>query len=154
MQTNPNWPTLLGRAAISATFGTIASTAALAALARAEGKAAAQPLNATSHWLHGEPASHLRGIDAAHTGVGLATHAAATLFWAVLFERWTARRRGSVPDALALSAFAALIDYTITPKRFTPGWEFVLTKRAMAGAYAAMALGIAAGTALARPNGR
>jgi branched-chain amino acid transport system permease protein len=38
----------------------------------------------------------------------------------------------------------AAVDYTITPHRFTPGWELVLSKRGMALAYAAMALGFVA----------
>jgi len=51
-------------------------------------------------------------------------------------------------DAVAVSTFAAVVDYTVTPKRFTPGWEFVLSHRSMAIAYAAMAAG-PAGAALA-----
>jgi hypothetical protein len=48
-------------------------------------------------------------------------------------------------SAAAVSALAAAVDYGITPKRFTPGWEEVLTKRSMADAYAAMALGLTIG---------
>ncbi len=145
-----DWPRLAVRASVSGGLATLISSAALALLARAEGKAAVQPVNATSHWLNGPGAGRVRGVDAAHTGTGLATHAAATVFWAVLFEWWRAEATGPalVRDAVAVSAFAALVDYTVTPKRFTPGWEFVLSKRAMAGAYAAMALGLAAGAAL------
>ena len=53
-------------------------------------------------------------------------------------------------SALVVSAVAAAVDYGATPKRFTPGWEYVLSKRAMAVAYAAMAFGLAAGTLVAR----
>ena len=85
-----------------------------------------------------------------HTAVGYATHHAATLFWAVLFERCLQARRtrtiGPVlREALIVSAVAAAVDYGATPRRFTPGWEFVLSKRAMAVVYGAMALGLAAG---------
>ena len=77
------------------------------------------------------------------------------MFWSVLFERWNEAGR---PDAalpilgraLAMSAIAAAVDYKATPKRFTPGWELVLTKRSMAGVYLAMALGLAAGPLMAR----
>ena len=129
----------------------IASTVALGLLARSEGKTAFQPVNSTSHWLNGERAASVRRADFAHTAVGYATHHAATLFWAVLFERAVARRRPLAPlpmlrDALAMSAFAAAVDYVATPKRFTPGWEFVLSRRAMAAAYAAMGIGLAAGS--------
>ena len=49
-----------------------------------------------------------------------------------------------------MSGFAAIVDYGATPKRFTPGWEFVLTKRSMTFAYIAMAFGLAAGADLYR----
>ncbi len=145
-----SWATTLRRALVSGTLASAASTAALAAASRAEGKTAFQPANSTSHWLHGEQAGDFRGADLARTAVGLATHQAATLFWAVLFERWISARRplsvsAALRDALAMSALAAAVDYGATPKRFTPGWEFVLSKRSMAAGYAAMALGLAAG---------
>ena len=44
-----------------------------------------------------------------------------------------------------MAAVAAAVDYLATPKRFTPGWEFVLSKRAMALTYAAMAAGLFVG---------
>ena len=84
----------------------------------------------------------------AHTGVGFGTHLAATIFWAGLFESWMAEKRTRsesvvVGRSVAIAALAATVDYTITPKRFTPGWEFVLSKRAMAAGYMAMAAGFA-----------
>jgi hypothetical protein len=51
-----------------------------------------------------------------------------------------------------MSAIAAAVDYIATPKRFTPGWEFVLSKRSMAATYAAMALGMAAGALITQRN--
>src|SRR3954470_12433817 len=61
-------------ALISGATASVASTAALALLAKAEGKSPLQPTNATSHWLHGESAGHVRRADLAHTGVGYLTH--------------------------------------------------------------------------------
>ncbi len=144
------WVTTLRFALTSGTIASATSTIALALLARMEGKGAFQPVNSTSHWRNGEQAASWRNADLAHTAVGYATHHAATVFWAVLFERWLGMRRPAaalplVRDALAMSAVAAAVDYGATPKRFTPGWEFVLSKRSMAVAYAAMALGLAAG---------
>ncbi len=135
----------------------IASTVALGLLARSEGKTAFQPVNSTSHWLNGERAASVRGADVTHTAVGLATHQAATFFWAALFEWWIASRRPLRPlpmmgHALAMSAVAAAVDYGATPKRFTPGWEFVLAKRSMAVAYVAMGLGLAFGAQVAQPR--
>jgi hypothetical protein len=48
------------------------------------------------------------------------------------------------------SAVAAAIDYGVTPKRFTPGWELLLSKRSMVVAYGALALGLAFGTNMAQ----
>ena len=145
-----SWAATLRFALTSGTMASATSTIALALLARAEGKGALQPVNSTSHWMNGEQAASLRKADLAHTAVGYATHHVATVFWAVLFERWVGVRRPAavlplVRDAVAISAIAAAVDYGATPKRFTPGWEFVLSKRSMAAAYAAMALGLAAG---------
>lgn len=148
-----SWSWTLRSAVLSGTCGSLASTAALVVAARVEGKAAAQPINATSHWLHGERAASYTGIDMARTGVGYATNHLACIFWAVFFEAWLARRgparaRTVLRDALALSAIAAAVDYGPTPKRFTPGWEFVLSRKGMAFAYAGLAAGLAAGALL------
>ena len=87
-----------------------------------------QPINATSHWLHGEDAGKVRDIDARHTGTGLATHYGACVFWASLFEtiRAAAPHAGPVRivrDAAAVSIIAAIVDYGLVPRRLTPGWE-------------------------------
>ncbi len=152
-----SWAKTLRSAMLSGSLASVTSTVALAFLARAEGKAAVQPVNSTSHWLNGEQAGSFKQADLAHTAVGYATHHAATLFWAVIFERWVAPRRpvAALPmlrDALLLSAIAAAVDYGATPKRFTPGWEFVLSKRSMAAAYVAMAVGLAAGALIAQDD--
>ena len=51
--------------------------------------------------------------------------------------------------AASIGVLAAAVDYTITPKRLTPGWELVLSKTSMAVVYAAMSAGFA-GAALRR----
>jgi hypothetical protein len=149
----PRWIHTLGAAAVSGAVASVTSAAALALLARREGKAALQPLNSTSHWLHGAPAASIEDADLAHTAVGYLTHQAAMLFWATLFECWIRRRRPLAPlpmlrDAMMMSLVAAIADYGATPRRFTPGWEFVLSRRSMAATYAAMALGLAVGALL------
>lgn len=143
---------LLRRSLVSGAAGACTSTLALALVARFEGHGSAQPLNATSHWLNGDRAARRSSVDLRHTGVGFATHVAATIFWAAFFEAWLVRQppRASryaadvVGRACAVAALAAVVDYTITPRRFTPGWELVLSKQALAATYAAMAAGFAA----------
>ena len=142
-------------ALVAGTAASVVSTTALALLARGEGKSAFQPTNATSHWLHGDHAASYREADAVHTLIGYATHHVSALFWAVPFAAWLAARpprtvAGLMGDACAMSAIAAAIDYCATPKRLTPGWELVLSRRSIAVAYGAMALGLAAGALAAR----
>jgi len=137
-------------AAISGTIVSVATTAVLGLLARTEGKGALQPTNSTSHWLYGKQAGSVRHADVAHTLVGYGTHHASSIFWALLFETWLAARPPRPPlamlrDALGAAAIAAAVDYGIVPKRLTPGWEAVLSKRSIATTFMAMAVGLAAG---------
>ena len=150
-----DWPRTLRSALVSGSYASVGSAAALAVAARLEGKGALQPLNATSHWLHGDEAGARTGLDAAHTGVGYVTNHLASIFWAVFFEAWLARRRpvgaaAMLRDALVMSAIAAVVDYRATPRRFTPGWELVLSRKGMALAYAGLAIGLALGATRSR----
>ena len=131
------WGSLLSGAAVS-----LATTVTLAGLARLEGKPALQPLNATSHWRHGDPAGRVRRFDIRHTIVGYVTHFAASVFWAAIFQaiRRTAPGRAPLADAVGLTAVAAVVDYGVVPERLTPGWEKVVSPKAIAVAYAAMTL--------------
>jgi len=149
-----DWLKIGFSALISGTIASIASSAVLAIAAKTEGKAGPSPINATSHWLEGESAADVSDIDLAHTGVGYLTHHGACVFWASIMEWIVSNRRNVAPSEIALiatgvSALAAGIDYGITPKRFTAGWEEVLSVRSMGVAYAAMAVGLALGSILA-----
>ena len=137
----------MGRLLAETAAATALSVLALAATAKLARRGALQPLNATSHWLNGTVAAAKVGGGWRTTGVGLLTHVAATGFWAVLFELWVRRgrrtRREIAGKAAAMAGVAALVDYRATPKRFTPGWEFVLSPAAMAVVYFAMGTGFA-----------
>ena len=151
MSTNPKPLTAI---LVSGTVASLTSVTALAIASRIERKGALRPLNATSHWLHGEAAADHEEADLAHTCVGYATHLAATIFWAALFEGLVRVRRpsagaGSLRAAAVTSVLASFVDYEMTPRRFTPGWEFVLTRTSMGAAYVAMAVGLAVGRRLA-----
>jgi hypothetical protein len=136
-------------------LGSLGSALAAAAAARAEGQAALQPLNATSHWLHGQRAGRCRGIDASHTGVGVLTHVASSIFWAVPFAVWLRRH----PDRTAgeiiaggagTATVAAVVDYLTMPRRITPGWELALSRSGVGATFGGLALGLAGGALLAR----
>ena len=138
---------MAGRVVAETAAAAALSVMALAVAARTAGRGTLQPLNATSHWRNGDGAAAETGASWRATGVGLLTHVAATGFWAVLFELWLRRGRRTprrvVGVAAAMAGVSALVDYRATPRRFTPGWELVLSPPAMAGAYLAMSAGFA-----------
>ncbi|WEX09577.1 hypothetical protein [Chelativorans sp. AA-79] len=143
----------MGTARYALFSGTAAGLAALLAVmasAMAEGRGVLEPVSATSHWLHGDSAGRTAKADASHTGVGLVTNAASAMFWALPFAFWASRGGPRslthlLCGASVLSALAALLDYGLLPRRLSPGWELAVSKRAVAGAFAAMAAGLAAG---------
>ena len=143
-------PALLRDSLVTGTVASAVSAAVLAMLAKAEGAAPIQPINATSHWLRSEDAGKVRNIDAVHTATGLATHYGACLLWASLFETIRAPTPHAAPvrivrDAAAVSTIAAVVDYGLVPRRLTPGWEEPLPIRSVAGGFAGLALGLALG---------
>jgi hypothetical protein len=134
--------TLLSRILMTGTAASLTTAGVLGLLARAEGRDAVQPVNATSHWLHGKGAGHSRAVDASHTFLGFATHYAASMLWGALFQRLrqAGHDRSPLVDALGVSALAAVVDYAVVPKRLTPGWEEVVSPASIAVTYAAMTL--------------
>ena len=146
---------IVGRALLTGSVASAVSVAVLGLLAKAEGKGAAQPINATSHWLQGEDAGTVTTIDVAHTATGYATHHAATVFWAALFEVLQSAWREPLPgktirNAAVVSTLAAVVDYGLVPKRLTPGWEGPLPIRSVTGGFVGMAFGPAIGGLVSR----
>ena len=141
---------------VAGSLGSLLSTAVLLLAGRRQAGSAAAPVNAVSHWYWGDEALRRRKTDAAHTGLGYLTHHGASVFWASLYAAAIHDRPAlqtapaTLAGALATSAIACVVDYKLTPKRLTPGFEHRLGTGAMVGVYAAMALGVAAGAMLTR----
>lgn len=155
------WTGAARNAAVSGSVAALASTAALAAAGRVETGSFVAPTNAISHWFHGARAARHDEASVRHTLVGYATHHAASVFWAAVFERLFGRRtrRGdplaAVGGGLAVAALACFVDYRLTPKRLQPGYEMRLSRPALAAVYAMFGLGLAAGALVnARAKGR
>ncbi len=141
-----DWAKAGMKASVSGAIASILTTAALAALSRAQGSGALQPTNSSSHWLRGERAGRVKRFDAEHTLTGYATHHASAMFWALPFEYWLAknppRSAGALlAQAAGMSAVAAAVDYGLAPKRFSPGWEDVLPAKSIVATYGVLALG-------------
>jgi hypothetical protein len=156
MNTSKRLAPVLRTGLIAGTLASLASTAALMLCGRREAGSAVAPTNSTSHWLWGDEALEVYRPTLRHTALGYATHHASAIFWALLYAWLHAERRPpqSVPAALAsagaATAVACTIDYTITPRRLTPGFEHHLSKGSMAVVYGLFAVGLAAGCLLAQ----
>lgn len=150
------WTEAARAALTSGSAASALSAAMLSALGRRQSGSALAPINAISHWYWGDRAAAVEQADVKHTLAGYLTHHVASIFWAVFFEKWFGERaRHSTRDALvggALTAtLAAAVDYTITPKRFTPGYELRLKWSSLVWVYGAVALGLALSARARRP---
>ena len=136
---------MLGRALVSGTLAAAAVTAVAALASRRVTGSHASALNAVSHFLWGEGAARRNAVSVKYTGVGLAANYGASVLWAALYELLGKKRTPAraLRDGALVSAAAYVVDYHVVPKRFTPGFELRLPGRALAGIYAALALGLA-----------
>lgn len=150
------WVPALKEGLVAGSLASLLSTAVLAGAGRRETGSAFAPINAVSHWVWGDEALRVDAPTWRHTALGLLTNHAAAIFWAVLYAKFTQRTRwaGTLPGAvlggIATSAAASAIDYTVVPKRLTPGYEHRLSTTSMVGVFGAIAAGIAIGSLLLR----
>lgn len=146
-----DWTTSLQRGLVGGAASSIVSTAALALLGRAEAGSACAPTNAVSHWIWGDEAAGHDGFSLKYTLTGYAIHHLSATFWSVLFEKLAGEKldhrdvRITLAASAATSALACFADYKLTPERLKPGYEKRLSKKSLAGVYAAFAVGLALG---------
>src|SRR5690349_6202112 len=151
MITMADWTTSLQRGLVGGAASSIVSTAALALLGRTEAGSAYAPTNAVSHWIWGDEAAEHDGFSLKYTITGYVIHHVSATFWSVLFEKLAGEKldkndlRVTLAVSAATSAFACFADYKLTPKRLNPGYEMRLSKKSLAGVYAAFAVGLALG---------
>jgi hypothetical protein len=153
-----DWTTSLQRGLVGGAASSIVSTAALALLGRTEAGSAFAPTNAVSHWVWGDEAAEHDGFSLKYTITGYAIHHLSSTFWAVLFEKLAGEKldrkdlRVTLATSAATSALSCFVDYKLTPARLTPGFEKRLSKKSLAGVYAAFAVGMALGAIALRRN--
>jgi len=143
-----SWKRAFNRGLLSGTCASILSTAALAARGRSEAGSALAPINAVSHWYWGDRATRVDHATVKNTVPGYLTHHATSIFWAVLFEKvFGGAMRGRPGRTLAMSAataaVACFVDYQMTPRRLTPGFEHRLSRASLFLVYTAFAAGLA-----------
>ena len=155
-----DWTTSMQRGVVSGAASSLVSTAALALLGRTETGSAYAPMNAVSHWIWGDEAAEHDGFSLKYTVTGYAIHHVSATFWSVLFEKLAGEKldkkdlRVTLATSAATSAIACFVDYKMTPKRLNPGYEMRLSKKSLAGVYAAFAVGLALGAVALRRNRR
>ena len=146
------WNNAIKDAVVSGSTAAVASALALVACGAAESGHPVSPLNAVSHWIWGDRAFRRNRATVRYTLTGYLTHHCASLFWAVLYEKWLGRPVKSmsetIGDAALASAVACVVDYRFTPERLLPGYEKRLSKKSLLLVYGAFAAGLAAGTVL------
>ena len=151
-----DWTTSMQRGLVGGAASSIVSTAALALLGRTEAGSAFAPTNAVSHWIWGDEAAEHDGFSLKYTITGYVIHHVSATFWAVLFEKLAGEKldrkdlRVTFAASAATSAIACFADYKLTPERLHPGYEKRLSKKSLAGVYAAFAVGMALGAIVLR----
>lgn len=145
------WKQALLEGAVAGSAASVLSAAYLAWRGARRGETAA-PVNAVSHWFFGDRALRQDEPSWKYTLTGYLTHHGAAVFWGVLHAKaWGARQEAKKPlpaaaGAVAAASVACFVDYQLTPKRLTPGFEHRLGKPEMANVYAFFALGLMLGS--------
>jgi hypothetical protein len=121
-------------------------------LGAAERKSPFTPINAISHMFFGDEPYEVRTPTPRYFVTGLALNFAAMVGWAVVVEvvlQWlhlTASDRAmTFVVAVGVTVLAAVVDFVVVPKRFTPGFEHVLSLRSLVIVYAFLAASLVAG---------
>lgn len=147
------WKQALREGLVSGSLASILSGAYLV-LAGGRRSEPAAPLNAVSHWIFGDRALREDEPRPLYTATGYLIHHAASIFWGTLHAKaWGAREEAKKPlpaaaGAIAAASVASFVDYQLTPKRLTPGFEHRLGRPEMVNVYACFALGLAIGSML------
>lgn len=147
------WKQALREGVVAGSLASVFSAAYLAWAGNRRDEPAA-PLNAVSHWFFGNRALREDEPSLMYTATGYVTHHIASIFWATLHAKaWGARPEAKQPlpavaGAVTAAAVASFVDYQLTPKRLTPGFEHRLGKPEMVNVYACFALGMAIGSLL------
>lgn len=144
------WSSAILGGLVSGTVASVVSTVALSILGKAELGKSAAPVNGPSQWIWGRHAPYQDDFSFRYTLIGYGIHHAASIFWAIWYEKLRqqlppAKNTATVlAPAVATSVAAYVIDFHFTPKRLTPGFEHRLSQPSLLIVYGAFALGLAA----------
>ena len=149
------WKQALREGAVSGSLASILSAAYLVYAGERRSTPAA-PVNAISHWFFGRRAIEADQPSLLYTVTGYLVHHCASMFWGVLSAKaWGSSKQPRKPleaaaGSVVTAGVACFVDYQLTPKRLSPGFEHRLKQPEMVNVYACFALGLAVGTLLMR----
>jgi hypothetical protein len=150
--TMKTWRTAAKDSLLSGSLASIASALTLIARGGEETHHPFGHINAVSHWIWGHKAIRKNKPTLRHTLTGYVIHHSASLFWAVLYEKFLNKGNKTpaeiVVDTAIVAGVAAAVDMKCTPERLTPGFEQRLSNSSLTLVYASFAIGLAAGALL------
>ena len=150
MYLEKTWSSAILSGLVSGTVASVVSTVALSILGKAELGKFAAPVNGPSQWIWGRHAPYQDHFSLRYTLIGYAIHHAASIFWAIWYEKLRQQLPPAesaatiLAPAVATTAAAYAVDFHFTPKRLTPGFEHRLSQPSLLIVYGAFALGLAA----------
>ena len=133
---------------ITGVVSSLAVAATAAVCGKVEGQSPWRPINAISHIVWDKRAAKRNRFTLQYTGMGLLLNVVACGFWAWLYRRWGRSIEApgpfsaSVGRGIAISVLAYVTDYYIVPRRFTPGFELILSRGSFPWIYGALAAGL------------
>ena len=147
------WRKAIRNGLVPGTVASIASTISLLILGRIELGETVAPINGPSQWIWGRHAPFKNHFSLRYTVAGYVIHHAASVFWAILHERLRqhlsqgiqGKNKSILATSAAITTAAYVVDFNLTPRRLTPGFEKRLSKRGLFIVYGTFALGLAAG---------
>ncbi|HEV2622148.1 MAG TPA: hypothetical protein VGU65_08675 [Frateuria sp.] len=152
---NSSW---IARTNLSGAIAAVLSSVVVAACSACEARAPLAGVNAASQWFWGRRAKWHTGASWRYTAVGYLVHHFSSLLWAGIYEAWCLRHpapsRVSAARAAAVATAACVVDYTITPRRFRPGFERHIGRTSIAAVYVAFGMGLFAGAWARRRHAR
>lgn len=134
------------------------TTLAVMIFAALERESPFAPVNAISHIAFGDRAFHVTRAKGRFTITGTILNFIALMMWAGLQELiywltgWSSAMLGYAwLVALIVAVIAYVVDFYVVPKRLTPGFERVLSRRSLYFTYLVLALGLVVGALMRQP---
>jgi hypothetical protein len=126
---------------------------AAVSLAGLTGKHLLAPVQAISHIVFGESAYQTNRLNLSFAATGFILNGLAMIGWSSVAEFGLQILKvapsnyvGALAIGMSVSLLAYLVDFKVVPKRFTPGFEHVLTRRSVYLVYWMVSLSMALGS--------